>query len=135
MAAGKGILLKGTAGDAIDLNILPAGGDVLSSNKLVGITSATVVDDDEYYGLKGNVFQKVNAGTVPAGKALLPAGAISASARELTFVFEDETSGISNITQAISEGEGAIYDLQGRKVAEPKKGGLYIMNGKKVVIK
>ena len=135
VAAGKGIFLKGTANATISLNILPAGGDALSTNKLVGITSATEVADNAYYGLSGNVFKKVNAGTVPAGKALLPAGLVSSPALEFKFVFEDETSGISNITQALSKGEGAIYDLQGRKVAEPKKGGLYIVNGKKVVIK
>jgi hypothetical protein len=28
---------------------------------------------------------------------------------------------------------GAIYDLQGRKVTKPVKGGLYIVNGKKVI--
>ncbi len=135
VAAGKGILLKGTANTTISLNILPAGGDALSTNKLVSITSATEVADNAYYGLSGNVFKKVNAGTVPAGKALLPADLVSSPALEFKFVFEDETSGISNLTQAFSEGEGAIYDLQGRKVAVPKKGGLYIMNGKKVVIK
>ena len=32
-------------------------------------------------------------------------------------------------------GEGSIYTLDGRRVAQPKKGGLYIVNGKKVVIK
>ena len=26
-----------------------------------------------------------------------------------------------------------IYDLQGRRVLEPQKGGLYIINGKKVI--
>ena len=46
----------------------------------------------------------------------------------------DETTGISNLTPALSEGEGAVYDLQGRKVAQPTKG-LYIVNGRKVVLK
>ena len=106
-------------------------------NLLEGITVATNVADDMYYGLKGNVFKKVNAGTVPAGKALLPAGAIPSGARELTFVFEDsETTGIESLTPALSNSEGAqaVYDLQGRKVQNPKRG-LYIINGKKVVVK
>ena len=135
VAAGKGILLKGTANATINLNILPAGGDALSTNKLVGITEATDVAADTYYGLSGNKFVKVNAGTVPAGKALLPAGAIPASARELKFVFEDETTGIKSIDngQLIMD-NGAVYDLQGRKVTKPVKGGLYIVNGKKVIM-
>jgi len=78
---------------------------------------------------------KINAGTVPAGKALLPASAIPAGARELTFVFEDgQTTGIESLNPALSKGADTIYDLQGRKVAQPTKG-LYIKNGKKVVMK
>lgn len=55
-------------------------------------------------------------------------------ARELSIVFADETTGIQNLSPALSEGDGAVYDLQGRKVAQPTKG-LYIVNGKKVVKK
>ena len=39
---------------------------------------------------------------------------------------------IENI-EAEEEGTTVIYDLSGRKVAEPVKGGIYIINGKKVV--
>ena len=133
VAAGKGILLKGTAGATINLNILPVGGDVLTSNKLVGITEATAVADDTYYGLKGNLFKMVGAGTVPGGKALLPASLVS-SARELQFVFEEnETTGVENVNrETITNNQ--FFDLSGRKVANPTKG-LYIVNGKKVVIK
>ena len=132
VAAGKGILLKGTADATVNLNIMPAGGDALSSNKLVGITEDTAVAADTYYGLSGNQFKKVNAGTVPAGKALLPANEVPASARELTFVF-DEATGIKQVETSKSIIEG-IYNLAGQKVQNPTKG-LYIMNGKKVIIK
>ena len=131
VAAGKGILLKGTAGATVNLNIMPAGGDALSSNKLVGITEATAVAADTYYGLSGDTFKKVNAGKVPAGKALLPASEV-AGARELTFVF-DEATGIKQVETSKSIIEG-IYNLNGQKVQNPTKG-LYIMNGKKVIIK
>ena len=33
------------------------------------------------------------------------------------------------------EGDNAIYDLQGRKVLVPKEGGIYIKNGRKVLVK
>ena len=33
------------------------------------------------------------------------------------------------------EADDVIYDLMGRRVAEPQKGGIYIVGGKKVVIK
>ena len=133
VAAGTGILLKGSANDDIDLNILPVGGaDLSSSNKLEGITTATVVAADTYYGLSGNAFVPVNAGTVPAGKALLPANEVG-NARALTFVFED-ASGISTIEHSPLTIEDGVYNLQGQRVNTPKKG-LYIVNGKKVVMK
>ena len=131
---GQGILLKGEA----DATVTLASEDALTmldGNLLYGITAPTYVADDEYLGLSGNKFVKINAGTVPAGKALLPASAIPAEARELTFVFEDEqTTGIESLNPALSKGADTIYDLQGRKVAQPTKG-LYIKNGKKVVMK
>lgn len=134
IAAGKGILLKGTPNATINLNILPVGGAALSSNKLTGITTATAIEADTYYGLSGNKFVKVNAGTVKAGKALLPASEIPTTARELKFVFEDETTAIRGIENGQLRMENSFFDLQGRKIAKPTKG-LYIKNGKKVVLK
>ena len=57
-----------------------------------------------------------------------------AGAHELNVSFGDgETTGINAVK---SDGfmMNGYYDLQGRKVAQPTKG-LYIVNGKKVVIK
>ena len=49
---------------------------------------------------------------------------------------EDDNDGTTNLTPALSkgEGEGDWYTLQGQRVAKPGKG-LYIRNGRKVVIK
>ena len=41
--------------------------------------------------------------------------------------------GIHSIS--LDAASGSIYDLQGRKVEQPRRGGLYIQNGKKVVVK
>lgn len=131
---GQGILLKGEADATVTLASEDAS-TMLDGNLLYGTTAPTYVAADEYYGLSGNKFVKINAGTVPAGKALLPASEIPAGARELTFVFEDgQTTGIESLNPALSKGGDTIYDLQGRKVAQPTKG-LYIKNGKKVVMK
>jgi hypothetical protein len=75
---------------------------------------------------------KVKAGTVPAGKALLPASLVSAVASRLTFVFEGEATGIQNVN--VNANLNKVYDLQGRRVAQPKQG-LYIKGGKKYVVK
>ena len=70
--------------------------------------------------------------TIPTGKAYLEFNEVI-SAPELNFNFGNPT-GIQSITSAVNKGEGIVFDLQGRKVAQPAKG-LYIVNGKKVVIK
>ena len=46
----------------------------------------------------------------------------------------DDTTGIRNLTPTLSEGEGEWYTLQGQRVTKPGKG-LYIKNGKKILIK
>ena len=70
--------------------------------------------------------------TIPTGKAYLEFNEVI-SAPELNFNFGNPT-GIQSITSAVNKGEDIVFDLQGRKVAQPAKG-LYIVNGKKVVIK
>ena len=58
-------------------------------------------------------------------------------AREMHF-FDGEGSEASDI-KAIDNGQltidNVVYDLQGRRVAQPTKSGLYIVNGRKVIIK
>ena len=68
---------------------------------------------------------------VPAGKCYVSVSKTS-SPEFLGFDFDNLTN-IANIN-AVFSNEGAVYDLQGRKVAKPAKG-LYIVNGRKVVIK
>lgn len=49
------------------------------------------------------------------------------------YSWTDETTGIGAALSEI-ENDGAVYDLQGRRVSKPASG-LYIKNGKKVVVK
>lgn len=131
-----GMLMKGEANSDITLTTA-LHGNSQSDNKLVGITEATAISAGEYYGLSGKTFVKVNAGTVPAGKALLPASLVTESAgvKAFTFVFNDLTTGVN----AVDNGQwtmdnGAIFDLSGRRLSKPAKG-INIINGKKVVVK
>ena len=51
----------------------------------------------------------------------------------ISMVFDDDTTtGISSLSPSLSQREGAVYDLQGRRVDEPKAKGIYIVNGKKI---
>ena len=53
------------------------------------------------------------------------------------FIIKDdiEIEGIRSINNEELEKNNAIYDLQGRRVAHPKQGEIYIQNGKKYINK
>ena len=77
-------------------------------------------------------FYKWNGGSLTSGKVYLPA---PAGARDyLEFTFDGETTALTLVNSEKRTVNSDIYDLQGRKVANPTKG-LYIVNGKKVIIK
>ena len=48
---------------------------------------------------------------------------------------KEQTTGISSIEREQSEKKTTIYDLQGRKVTEVQPNGMYIVDGKKIVMK
>ena len=77
-------------------------------------------------------FYRANAAGTPIakGKAYLPA---NGSESRLTMVFDDETTGINETVVNKKQATGT-YNLNGQRVEQPTKG-LYIVNGKKVVIK
>lgn len=133
VAAGTGVLLKGTASTDINIPVANSGSDISNTNKLEGFIAATDITADQYYGLKGDTFVPVSAGEVPAGKALLPASIVDATTSRLVFVFEG-TQGISHVEDGRQLIDDAVYNLNGQRVDSPKKG-LYIMNGKKVLMK
>ena len=47
----------------------------------------------------------------------------------------DDAADIADVRGEIEEGRSVIYDLQGRQVINPRKRGLYVINGKKVFVK
>ena len=130
--AGTGVLLKGTAYQTIYPVLATTSATAPAGNLLVGFTEATAVESDQYYGLKGDTFKKVNAGTVPAGKALLPASQVGTDVKAFTFNFEDAATGIEKLNADVKLNEGAIYNLVGQRLGKMQKG-INIVNGKKVL--
>ncbi len=59
----------------------------------------------------------------------------ASTARMFSFGFDNETTGIDNAQLSTGDSELIIYDTMGRKVTSMKKGNLYIINGKKVLVK
>ncbi len=58
---------------------------------------------------------------------------VTSSAKTLDIEEASEVTGVKNI--CAEKHSGAIYDLQGRLVEHPSKRGIYIVDGKKVIIK
>lgn len=130
------ILYAETAGEYT--GVLTTGGSV-SSNELVAATTETKVvykNSNKFnYILQGGVFKKATGDKLKAGKAYLNTNydvtASADGARELKIVVDGEATAIKAIETAADKN---VYDLQGRKVAAPTKG-LYIINGKKMIVK
>ena len=134
VAAGTGLILKGTGGETYDIPVVASGTDISATNKLKAAVTATAVDANAAYVLYKDEFRKAtNASSVPAGKAYLLATDVPAEARSLTFNFGDAT-GISAIAKSQEPNANGYYNLAGQRVAQPTKG-LYIQDGKKVIIK
>ncbi len=102
------------------------------SNELAISTGGSV--DGYVLAKKNDVvgFYKWNGGSLTSGKVYLPSSAVTTPSR--SFIgFEGGVTGINEVKGEKKAVEG-IFDLQGRKVVTPSKG-LYIVNGKKVIIK
>ena len=54
---------------------------------------------------------------------------------QMRLVDEDIPTGVTDVEMTEEEMDNIIYDLQGRRVMEPQKGNLYIINTKKVIFK
>ena len=132
-AASTPMLIKGTSSTTYQFAVANSGTDYSSTNAFVK-GDGTAPNSAEYnYILKGDQFYRSdgNTNTVAPNKAYLHLS-VAASARPLIFEDEDIT-GINAISTVNAE-NGAYYNLQGVKVANPAKG-LYIHNGKKIIVK
>lgn len=88
----------------------------------------------DHYVLTGkNFYWAAEPGTIPANRCWIQLAKDAGAPAQLAIVFEGGTTGI-NATLSDMLNDNVIYDLSGRRVANPTKG-LYIMNGRKFVVK
>ena len=103
--------------------------------------STTFTDDGNIrYILTNGVFLRSTTGTLPAYNCYLElsAGSPAAGARRFSVVFvEGETTGIDTLNNlTVLQSDDCVYDLSGRQLSNSQiKKGIYILNGKKVIIK
>ena len=131
--ANTGILVKAPAGNC-DFVVTSDKGETLANNDLKAATEDVTSDGATFFALtKMDTkvgFAVVNNGVkIPAGKAYLKVPAAKAAK---FFSLDGEATGINSVKTA--KADGAYYTLEGVKTTKPVKG-LYIHNGKKIVVK
>ena len=146
---GMGLFLKGEPGEYIVPTLEST--DDNSLNMLVGTVERTAInstsDDGRYrnyrYTIKSGdqepLFYVVEEGyTLGKGKAYLqiPVAWLPAEAKAIGLRFDDGATTDIEDVESTENGEQAtgIYDLMGRKVTNPQKGMMYIVNGKKTIM-
>jgi hypothetical protein len=139
--ANTGLILKGSGEYEIPTATSSAT-SYSSINMLVAVSNATTFRYDPgcFLLVERNgqpLFAEANTGiskTVPANHAYLYVPSASrAQGRYLRFIGDDLT-GITDIESDQMTGNEVIFDLRGMRVEKPAKG-LYIINGKKTIIK
>ena len=131
--ANTGILVKAAQGNH-DFVVTSEAGKDLTNNDLKAATIDETSNGTTYFALT-KIGDKVgfalveNGIVIPAGKAYLEVpGALGAK----FFSLDGEATGINSVKTA--KADGAYYTLEGVKTTKPVKG-IYIHNGKKIVVK
>lgn len=150
--AGEGLMLKGTAGATYSVPVITSAAALSPANLMVGLTEATTVsqkqtiDNVEYTsfilangtsGINWYLLADDSYNTLKANSAYLRlASSVVGSARQIVMEF-DEASGIKSIDNGkLTMDNEEWYSVDGVKLNnQPTRKGLYIINGKKVVIK
>ena len=132
--SGAGVVVKAKNGVAIPLLATSTSED-LTGNVLVPGNGSSPVDGFILAYKRGETtpkFYKMSSLTLGADKAYLPSTYFGSSVQAVSLNF----GGLTGIESAQTEAQqdGQIFDLQGRRVEKAQKG-LYIVNGKKVLVK
>ncbi|MBR5593950.1 MAG: hypothetical protein IKW46_07755 [Bacteroidaceae bacterium] len=136
--AETGVVLVGAGSHSLAITTT----DATATSALVGTTAATYIAADAYVlsngangvGFYGAILnqQSNTAFLNNSHKAYLPM-TDGVNAASYSFRFEDGTTGIENVE--VENEVKAIFDLTGRKVESITERGIYIVGGKKVLVK
>lgn len=133
--ANQGVILTSESDAAVTM--VPAAGETVATitgNQLGNSAGAdkTLTAGEGYIlgnGTEGTAFYPCKAGSLPSNKAYLLGNGQSA----IVMNFGNAVTGINTIA-APASAKAPIFDLSGRRVVKATKG-LYIQNGKKVIVK
>lgn len=116
----------------------------ISENSLTGSLTAVTENLSNYLVLGvsnhntgiGFFTPSENLHTIAANKAYLLAAEVPSAKSALAMNFGGEATGVGTvITENGIQSNAPVFDLSGRRVMQTVKGGLYIQNGKKFIVK
>ncbi len=137
--ANQGVVFVGTADKAtITIGATTA---TIGENDLRGTIANIAFTDDApranylVFGKNNNTVgfyaPSASVASIPANKAYLNASALSTAAIALNF--NGITTGVNTVVLGENGVNAPVFDLSGRRVVAPVKGGVYIQNGKKFI--
>ena len=147
-AANEGVLLKGEVGRTYTYQIAETDPGLYTGNRVIGVREDTTLVQTESDGKSNWVLQPdyklhlVSNGTIKSGRAYVHEtndGDTNFGAKGiyLSFALDEEknTTGIDKVENKKADEENVYYTLSGVRVINPTEKGVYIKNGKKVIIR
>ena len=148
-AANEGVLLKGEGGRTYTYQIAETDPGLYTGNRVIGVREDTTLVQTESDGKSNWVLQPdyklhlVSNGTIKSGRAYVHEtndGDTSFGAKGiyLSFALDEEknTTGIESIDAAgKADDDNVYYTISGVRVVNPTEKGVYIKNGKKVIVR
>ena len=147
-AANEGVLLKGEVGRTYTYQIAEVDPGLYTGNRIIGVREDTTLVQTEADGKSNWVLQPdyklhlVSNGTIKSGRAYVHEtndGDTSFGAKGIYLSFalneENNTTGIDKVENKKDDEENVYYTLSGVRVINPTEKGVYIKNGKKVIIR
>ncbi len=137
--AGTAVLLEGAEAKTYQVPVCPSAAE--ATGNLLKVSDGTIVGNGTSIFVLGSTekngvgfYLKKKDSAIAAGKAYLEIEDDgTGETKSFISLGGDDAVAISNVEAA--QGIGILYNLNGQRVAAPVKGGLYIMNGKKMLVK
>lgn len=138
--ANNGVVLSGEANATYDMEYATSDKTQLEDNDLKGTLERTLIENDYSFVLVYDNTENVsyfknfkNGAYIPAGKAYLAIPTATQSTMFRVVINNGGATGINNIENNNNDTK-PFYTISGQKTVNPQKG-IYIHNGKKVIIK
>ncbi len=133
--ANTGVVIVNSAAEPTTTLTIGGEFEAAGSNALTGSCTAVTENIENYLVLGVGAttgalgFYETTATEIPANKAFLEAGSLSAVKLDLG----GDVTAIESVE--LGNTNAPIFDLSGRRVLTPAKGGVYIQDGKKFIVK